>query len=162
MSKLLDITTFILKNSTKAFSMPVADLSRIIYLCDWKSAIENGNQLTDLAWTVQLFGPKVDDMEAELSAAQDFVLETTTTDSGKLQKSIRLKNPSRLSNLSSSDMEVLTFVLKQTQNMDLGQLLQLIFSTYPMATGNLGHELDLKSLASQYNQIKEKLFVKAE
>ncbi|HUO84708.1 MAG TPA: hypothetical protein VM534_06290 [Thermoanaerobaculia bacterium] len=120
-------------------------IGMILYLIDWRSAIERGNVLTDVNWVVSDYGPEARDrtghsLTAITQAPPDF-------------SSLAGEVPPGQGLLSDQEGRIVEFVLDSVSDRSDAELAQLVFSTFPMVmTQRPQTPLDLVSLAENYNQ----------
>jgi hypothetical protein len=62
MKDLLTLIIYIFKTYPKVEELSKPRLVKLIYLIDWKHAIDNGTQATNIQWYFNHYGPYVDDV----------------------------------------------------------------------------------------------------
>lgn len=114
-------------------------LRRMAYLADWKSAIERGRQMTGLVWRFGDCGP-------DCAAARRLVEE---------ELSGAPRGPfSHFRSLTAEDRRLLGLVARSVEGKDYFGMEKLVYSTYPVFTGERHSELNLAALAAEYGAIK--------
>ena len=73
MVKLIDIILYILKNYPHKNELSNARLTKMIYLIDWRSAFDNGKQITNIKWYFDNYGSFVHDVEEEIVNHQELI-----------------------------------------------------------------------------------------
>ena len=121
-------------------------LRRMAYLADWKSALERGRQMTGLVWVFGDRGPGGPDaerlVEEELSGRPRSLLD-------------------RYPSLTAEDRRLLRFVARSVEGKGYPEMEKLVYSTYPLFTGERHSELDLTSLAGEYVSLRPLLAEKS-
>jgi hypothetical protein len=122
----------------------------MIYLADWKSAVERGHQITSISWVFSHYGPYVDDVINVVR--QDPMLEEISTKNpyGDSKALIRVKGQPFYPTLDSNDERILDHVIKATSPKNWDEFIQLVYSTYPILTQPRFSKLDLVALATRF------------
>jgi len=61
--KTIDVIRYIINEYPHKDELSKARLNKMIYLADWKSAIDKGNLITDINWLFNHYGPYVKEIE---------------------------------------------------------------------------------------------------
>ena len=145
-----DIIYYTLKKSWKP--LPNARLTKLVYLSDWKSALENQKQLSDIQWFFDYYGPFVKDIEACIDSNNEIFTKTTEfywnwkTTKFSVNKDYKPK-------ISEKEKNIIDFVIKKTQLMWFNDFIWYVYSTYPIYNSRKFTKLDLISLAKEYKKI---------
>lgn len=134
---LLDIIRYIDLYKNNEINLDISILSKILYLIDWKACIEHGKQLTQLEWTNSNYGLTGDH---NLGFAYDLATRDERNSNHEL---------------STSDTNIINFVIEKTERMKYTDLAHLVHSTYPMITSEKYQVLNLPELAKEYNIYKK-------
>lgn len=126
-----------------------ARLTKMVYLADWRSAILYSRQITNIDWYFNHYGPYVADVSEVARIDRRFEIVETTTHFGSRKEVIRLRGHYRVF-LTSTDRDVLDFVIKSTKSKTFESFIRLVYSTYPVVTSPRGASLDLVRLAGEY------------
>lgn len=150
MAELADIIGYLCERYPHKSELSKARLTKMVYLADWKSAIEHDRQLTDIEWFFNNYGPYVDDIW--LTAFQDerFNLDHGQNVYGGVKETISLKKPFTPESLSIEDKRILDHVVTQTERLYWNDFMKLVYSTHPVLTGTRGEHLDLDAAAQKY------------
>lgn len=155
MAELRDIAAYLCDNYPRREPLPNSRLTKMVYLADWKSAIERGEQLTSLEWKYDSYGPYVPDViDLAGDKNEEFAVEEDWTPSGNPKNLVHHTGASVYPTLSSEERELLDFVVESTQDLSYPHFVNLVYSTYPVFTGEQGTKLDLVSLARDYEEVK--------
>ena len=107
----------------------------ILYLIDWKSAIEERKQLTNLTWIYKQ-GPDIEDKEVIFNIYSDIDQNNCF--------------------LTSSEKMIITTTIKIHLTRNYSELTRFVISTYPIIGSNKGEVLNLVDLAKEYSLIRDK------
>lgn len=107
----------------------------MLYLADWKSAIEDNNQITQIKWSIK----------------ND--LPTPNMEIDNIHKKYRRGDCTKIF-LSSREKKILNFVVKSASSKDLNSLIRLTYSTYPILSHREPDKLDLVQIAEKYKLVK--------
>lgn len=154
MGKLEDVVGFVWSAYPHKNELSRTRLTKMIYLADWKSALDRGTQITGLDWVFNHHGPYVDDITRALRADSRFELVETLNAYGRPKTLIRLRGMEGFNNLTSVEREILQFVVNATAPKNYRDFVQLVYSTYPIATQQRYSQLDLVTLARQYSALR--------
>ena len=59
---LRDVVAYLCSHYPHREELSKARLTKMVYLADWKSALQRGSQLTEIKWQFNHYGPYVDDV----------------------------------------------------------------------------------------------------
>ncbi|HEY2325776.1 MAG TPA: hypothetical protein VGJ82_23165 [Thermoanaerobaculia bacterium] len=122
-------------------------LGLTLYLTDWRSAIELGRAATDIRWKVENHNPTPEQGDlvflvmARTSTPPDF----SAIDHPREPLPVNFALP-------DEDRRTIDFVLKVTRHMADQELMQLVYSTFPIMTQPDRAPLNLVALAERYNR----------
>lgn len=153
MARLIDVMAYLCEVYPKKSDLSNARLTKLIYLADWRSALVNERQITDIEWVFDQFGPFVFDVKDTAAAYPEiFFVRETQNMFGSPKILIGLKDENYEYELEPEDKEVLDWVVAKSRRMPWNEFIRLIYSTYPILTQERGTKLDLVSLAAQYKE----------
>ena len=118
-------------------SFPAPRLKFMVYLTDWKSAIERGRQITPLTWEFGEYGPYNPDLARLIEAHEDL------SGAGQPQPA-----------LGDTEKGILDFVVATVEKKRFMDLTRLVYSTHPFITQPRYAKFDLPELARDHKQIK--------
>jgi len=131
-----------------------ARLTKMVYLSDWFSSLSLGNQLTNISWYFNHYGPYVDDVFNTVQARPDlFDISIDSNYYGNNKKTIRFKGDAAFINLPPHIQRILDTVVIETQHMYFNDFINFVYSTYPIAKNDRYAYLDLPNLAREYKTI---------
>lgn len=155
--KIRNILKYILFNYPYKGELSASRITKILYLVDWKSAIEKNEQLTSAKWYFNHYGPYVDDFIEIASQDDDIEISQESTVFGGKKKLISLSPKFRAPVLLEPDEKKLVdFVIDATKAKNYEDFIKLVYSTYPVITNSKYSQLDLVSLAKDYKDLIEK------
>ncbi|MBV1952280.1 MAG: SocA family protein [Cycloclasticus sp.] len=132
-------------------------LTKMIYLMDWKSAIDNGTQITNAQWHFNHYGPYVDDFVKIAKEDKDISVENTSNFYGGKKQLFKLSSDfSGEVKITPEQKEIANFVIDATKQKTYEDFIKLVYSTYPVLSSNKYSDLDLVNMASQYKEVLEK------
>ena len=150
MAALRDIIAFFCKNYPHKAELSKARLTKMVYLSDWKSAIERKRQISDIKWVYNHYGPYVDDVANAAQTDPVFEIEAMTNFYGSNKEVVRLKSDRYEPNLTNAEKEILAYIIAITSTKYWNPFMELVYSTYPILKSQKYSELDLIALAKEY------------
>jgi hypothetical protein len=155
-TKISNLIKYILKIYPHKSDLSASRLTKMLYLADWKNAIENATQLTDVVWHFNHYGPYVDDFIEIAKNDDDIDVKITNTIFGGRKQQIELKSAfNQEIDISESDKKILNFVIDATKNKNYEEFIKLVYSTYPVLSSNKYSDFDLVQMARDYKNISE-------
>lgn len=158
MAELRDVAAYLCDKYPHPKELSNARLTKMVYLADWKSAIERGVQLTDLSWEFSHYGPYVPDVIRLARSEEDFEVEQGKTVYGEQKQLVRHDAaPGTLTadypSLEREDKDLLDFVIRSVQDKSFTEFVKLVYSTYPVVTRERYSMLNLVDLATEYREV---------
>ena len=154
--KTINLIRYIINEYPHKDELSKARLNKIIYLVDWKSAIDRDKKITNIDWIFNHYGPYVREIENLISDDERFHIISTKNIYGNEKNLITLKEDIDFQEPDEEDKEIIDFVIDKTKKFNWKKFIELVYSTYPIISQERGTELDLLALAREYNIIKEK------
>lgn len=146
---------YLINNSPGPLHLPLQRLTQMLYLADWKSAIEYRCQLTYLDWRRGFTGPESWRLERFIERSPDFDAASRADALGRERLELRRwPAASREADLDATERWLLDFVLATPRTRPEPPLATLIASTYPMMSTSSPQELDLAALAERYERLR--------
>jgi hypothetical protein len=134
-----------------ASDLSKAKLAKILYLADWKSALEGAPQITPVRWKFNHYGPYVTDVVDTARLSDGFSLVNDWTPFGNRRTVIKYEGKN-FGDLTDQQKLVIEEIVRTVAPLNFDAFLQLVYSTYPIVTSDRGSELDLSSLAREYRR----------
>lgn len=149
---------FYCENLPKQYVPSESLLSKMVYLADWKSAVNYGNQITDLNWKLE---DETHEPIAQGIRLTELVKVCSTNQSGPCTarwtplstRSFlrqRRKTLVEASELSEQQKAIARSVLKLVDHKS--SMDRLIEGTYPVSTQTLNEDMQLTAIANEYNE----------
>jgi len=155
MSKILDLVRYIIKNYENKKDLSKARLNKIIFLIDWVSAIRRHQQITPINWYYNYYGPYVKDIEKEIQKDNRFNIDKGRNYYGNEKNIISLKKDEGFNDLTKEEKEIVNFVIENTKNLNWGDFINLVYSTYPIVKAEKFSNLNLVELAKEYKKAQK-------
>lgn len=156
MRKLNELIKYILHTYPKPEELSKPRLVKLIYLIDWKYAIDNGKQFTDINWIYHHYGPYVNDViEIMKQNSSEFEVISRVNPYGGTTDKFRLNQSKQVSIEIEPKVKVITdFFISKTVHLSWSNFISVVYSTYPVKSNLQYSSLDLESLAQEFNTIK--------
>ena len=160
-TRLRDVVAYLCDNYPNPGQLSNARLTKMVYLADWKSAIERGEQLTDLSWEFSFYGPYVPDVVRLARSEDGFAVEEGKNPLGERRELIRrvpgAADGEEYTSLAPEDRDLLDFVIGSIEDKGFSEFIKLVYSTYPIVTQERHSRLDLPALAEEYRRVRPSL-----
>jgi uncharacterized protein YwgA len=151
-----NLIKYILVNYPHKSELSASRLTKILYLADWKSAIEKDSQITNAVWHFHHYGPYVDDFLKIAKEDSDINVVNTTTMFGGKKQQLELKKDFHSDvKISSENQKILDFVIDATKDKNYEDFIKLVYSTYPVVSSSRYSDFDLVTMARDYKSIAE-------
>lgn len=152
MAVLTDIIAYLLREYPHKHELSNGRVTKMIYLADWKSVLLRGQQVSDINWYFDNYGPFVWDVATLVRDQPDlFDSQLTSNAYGGEKLLLRLKDECyTCPSLSAADREALDFVMQQTAAKNWNDFIKLVYSTYPIISSDRYTKLDLKAKGREY------------
>ncbi len=155
MNKLKDIIAYILKQYPFKDDLSNARLTKILYLSDWKNAIDNKNQITNIGWFFDTYGPYVQDISQEIKENRDiFSVKEVENVLGGSRKIFYLTDKKYEPSLSKEEKLTVEHVIKETSSLSWDEFIKLVYATHPISSSERYTKLDLVKKANEYTQYR--------
>lgn len=152
MAELKDVIAYLMRDYPNPDALANARVTKMVYLADWKAALDHGEQLTRIRWFFDNFGPYVHDVRNVVAKHSElFRIEQRPTDLGGQKNVFVLRDPTYDPQLSSRDKAILNHVRSKTESLSFDSFVKLVYSTYPVMKSDRYEFLNLAKLAQQRN-----------
>ena len=133
-----------------------ARVTKMIYLADWRHAITDKKQITNIRWYFDNYGPYVWDIKEVAEANPDlFTTIEGSTAYGNPKLLLEIIDNKYIPNLSEEEKKTLDHVIAKTKDLSWSEFIRLIYSTYPIITSERYSYLDLCEKAKDYLRTSE-------
>jgi len=154
MNNLAQIIAYFCLNYPYPQELSDARLTKMVYLSDWFASLSLGDQLTEISWYFNHYGPYVDDISATALAYPNmFNINYDQNYYGNTKKTIQYVGNHSLINIDEQTKIILDTVMDQTKHMYFNDFINFVYSTYPIAKNDRYAYLNLPDLAKEYKTI---------
>lgn len=150
MAELSNVIAYICQRYPHKDELSKARLTKMVYLADWRSAITQGRQMTDVQWVFNHYGPYVDDIVQVAREDPAFDVIQTANLYGDHKEVIHLCAATTDTALTRQERDILDFVISTCAPLSWNDFIRLVYSTYPIMTQPRYSRLDLSQLANEY------------
>jgi hypothetical protein len=154
MADLRDVVVYLCKHYPHPQELSKARLTKMVYLADWRSALSEDHQITNITWEFNHYGPYVRDVEQVARQDPDLTLTTTVSYYGAPKDLIAVRPDVREPRLSEEEREILDYVISNTKTLYWSDFINLVYSTYPVRESAKYSHLNLVKLAGEYKAIR--------
>lgn len=152
MEKTIEILKYLFSNYPNPSELSKARAVKMVYLADWKSAISQEKQITDIKWIYNHYGPYVEDVIDLIRKDENFDIISDVNYHNQPKEVIRLKNKVK-ADIDDSSKKILDFVIKKTSPLYWDDFIRLVYSTYPIIKEKKLNRLNLTELAKEYKNV---------
>ena len=156
MAHVRDVMAYICDHYPHKHELSNSRLTKMIYLADWKSAIERRQTITNLDWKFDRYGPYVDTVAEIAREDPAFNFRRTINGLGNRKNVISLKNVDverfERYEIDSEERKMLNQVIDATNKLNYDEFIKLVYSTYPVLTSARGTFMDLIRAANEYTK----------
>lgn len=158
MATIKDILIYFCKEYPHKAELSKARLTKMVYLADWKSAIDRKKTLTDIEWVYNHYGPYVDDVWSTVRKERDIFKSADETNFyGSSKEVVMLVSEDTPDNLENEERKILDKIIEVTKEKYWNDFISLVYSTYPVRKSERYDSLNLVKLAKEYKL--EKIFM---
>lgn len=149
--KLEDLVYFVIKNYPVKSHLSKARLTKIIFLMDWKYCLDYWEQITNINWYFDTYGPYVPDI-VNLTQKENSLFKTNDFINffNNLWTIIDIKNSNYNPEINNNIKEVFQFIINATSKLNFSDFINFVYSTYPIQVSNRFSYLNLEELSNQY------------
>lgn len=153
MEKLKEMIAYFTKYYPRSNELSNARLTKMVYLADWHQAINYGTQISSINWYFDNYGPFVHEIADVAEDHPDIFEKKVISNFYENKKTIiNLKNSSYEPKLSERERQSLDHIINITQRLNWNDFIQLVYSTYPVASSARYSSLDLVNKAKEYKK----------
>lgn len=153
----LDLAVHLIQ-SYKSNRVARSRLIKSIYLCDWKSCLADGHQMTSAEWTLEDCGPYSPEIAKRIEERDDLFRIERKIVGYETVKYVSLVSDNPVANsLTVRDLEIINFVINRMNLDSYSHLNAVVNSTFPAYFCAIGETIDMVKLAQRYsNQLSER------
>ncbi|MBW8126582.1 MULTISPECIES: Panacea domain-containing protein [Pseudomonas] len=150
MNRLQNIVAYLCHTYPYKHELSKARLTKLVYLADWFSSLLDDDQMTDVRWIFNHYGPYVDDIVDSVRNSRGFSISAQENPYGSTKYLVSYSGDYRKIELSERDEEILDAVIEKTKRMYFNDFIDYVYSTYPVKSSDRYAALDLVSLAREF------------
>lgn len=150
MNRLQNIVAYLCFNYPYKHELSKARLTKLVYLADWFSSLLDDEQMTEIRWVFNHYGPYVDEVVDSVKSSRGFSIVAQENQYGSTKYLVEYFGDHRNINLSERDEEILDAVIEKTRSMYFNAFIDYVYSTYPVTSSDRYAVLDLVSLAREF------------
>jgi hypothetical protein len=151
--ELVDAIYFVCTNYPQKDDLSNARLNKILFLADWKAALELGRKITDIDWIYNHHGPYVTEIIGTVHSSEFLEVETTANMYGNRKEVVKIQSAKNIAHLRGDDVRILSEVIAFASKLTFKSLIDFVYSTYPIVTQPKNSVLNLVELANKYKAI---------
>ena len=153
MNALKDIIAYILENYPSKDDLSNARVTKIIYLTDWYNSINNCEQISNIQWVYDNYGPFVWNVMEEVERNPDiFKMEKTTNAFGSEKLLLSMTDTNYTPKLNDKAIIALNHIIKKTKDLNWSNFIKVVYATYPISSSERYSRLDLVTKAKEYKK----------
>ncbi|WP_205702852.1 Panacea domain-containing protein [Botryobacter ruber] len=152
----MELVKYVLLTYPKLEELSKPRLVKLIYLIDWKYAIDNGEQATNIKWIYNHYGPYVDDV-INLMKDNPAIFDITSKQNpyGGITDKFRLRDPQNIVvNLDTELKEISNLIIEKTSDLSWSNFISVVYSSFPVKSNLKYSVLDLKQLSIEFRNLK--------
>jgi hypothetical protein len=156
MADLKDVIAYFISNYPDSMKdeLSNARLTKMVYLADWHSCINQRGQITDISWYFDNYGPFVRDVEVAANDHPDlFIVENVKNRYGSTKKKFALRK-TYTPKLTENERKSLDHIIGVTSKLYWNDFIRLVYGTHPIASSERYDSLDLRAKAREYRDLK--------
>ena len=149
--KLIDAITYLCSKYPYKDELSNARVTKMIYLADWRHALDKKVPLTNITWEFNHFGPWVPDVLNEARAHPESIeLVPGRTAFGSDKVCFEARSDARWDSLTVEELTYLDQVVESTKQLTFQGFIDLVYGTFPVRRSKRYDTLDLAAFAAQY------------
>lgn len=154
-NKIDNVLRYIVRYYPYGFELTKTRLTKLIYLIDWESSLEVGEQLTDIEWYFNHYGPYVSDVFDTADEDSDLKIVEKVSNFGtkKFLVESKIEKSGLQFELTGSEMKIIDKVINKTQSMNWNEFIDYVYSTFPIVKSERYGVLNLVKLAQEYPKV---------
>lgn len=149
MTRLQNIVAYLCYYYPHKHELSKARLTKLVYLADWFSSLLDDEQMTEIKWVFNHYGPYVDDVVDSVRNSRGFSISAHENYYGAAKYLVGYSGDDGEIKLSERDEEILDAVIEKTKSMYFNTFIDYVYSTYPVTSSDRYAELDLVALARE-------------
>ena len=153
MNKIIDnVVRYLVRHYPESSELNKTKLTKLVYLIDWKYAQKYRDQVTNIKWKFDHYGPYVSDVIEAVIADKDLSINETYSVFGTAKYIINSNIDKDLldyGSLTSQQISIIDEVILETKSLYWNDFIDHVYSTYPIVHSERYSDLNLVSLAEE-------------
>jgi len=150
-----DILIYLCQKYPHKYQLSKARITKMVYLVDWKYAIDYREVPTGIEWEYNHYGPYVEDIYDCAKRHKDiFIVKPAENYYGYPKEMIEVKPKVAMPKLPERLQRTLNHIINITKDLTWKDFIRLVYSTYPIISRDRYTTLDLVALADEYKKME--------
>lgn len=151
MNKVQQITAYYLSKS-RSKSISKLRLTKTLYLCDWFSALLHNKTMTNLEWQFN-YCVKTFNLDTTIMSGQYFrLIKQNGLCLREEYQVISYLEEQRFDRLNEKEVKIIDYILEKYDELYFNDLMNHVFSTYPLSEDTIYRKLDLCASALRFHE----------
>ena len=144
MNNIKDILHYILNEYPNSRDLTKTRLTKLFYLIDWEYTKKYQEQITDIGWYYDHYGPYVSDVLDVADDDKEVKIDETISAFGGVKYVIKPKEDKVLEyNLTPNTIEIIDQVIENTSELSWNDFIKNVYETAPIKNSNNYEVLNL-------------------
>lgn len=128
-------------------------ITKLVYLVDWYNALEYQEQLSEINWYFDHYGPYVSDVLDVADDDANVKIKETVSAYGGVKYIVEPKDKGKKLevNLSDKEINIINQVIEDTEGLSWNKFIDFVYNTAPIKKKNKYSSLNLPKLAREEN-----------
>lgn len=147
-TKLRNVLLYIVKNYPYGDDLTKTRITKLVYLIDWEYTKKYGEQLTEISWYFDHYGPYVSDVLDEADEDETVSIQSTFSNFGTIKYIVKPKYGKEnihYEGLTESEIDVINKVFEDTKLLSWNQFINYVYETPPIKRSEKYHYLNLSN-----------------
>ncbi len=152
--KVDNVLRYIIKKYPNNYELTKTRITKLVYLVDWESALMTREQITDIDWYFDHYGPYVSDVFDTADEDSELAIVEKVSNFGTKKYVVEAKagKDSLIIDLDKSEESIIDKVIDNTKNMNWNEFIDYVYSTFPIVNSEKYGVLNLVKLAEEYQK----------
>lgn len=152
MERVINILDYLYTTYPNSGQLSISRVMKLLYLIEWRFAINKFEKLTDIEWNLSQYGPFYRNLRSIFNESSNFDVSVRFDENNKEQLIIKFLDKKGVENISHDTKEVIDFVVNHCKNYSWSELNNLVNSTYAVLNSKEGQLIDLVKSAKSYRK----------
>ncbi len=146
-NKLRSVMRYIVRNYPYPDDLTKTRITKLVYLIDWENVKLHGDQMTNIEWFFDHYGPYVSDVLDEADKDKSVSINSTISNFGTVKYILKPKRDKEelvYDDLTNNDKNIIDRVIAETKNFYWNEFINYVYLTDPIKNNTRYSVLDLK------------------